>query len=91
MPKFRLTQLWFGHDYKRILEKARHRWRCVSDTYRYKKVRVICPDDGSVVRYRVKIVNSCVCKEFKRQHNAAQTPDDVLANQRRLKQSGISR
>eukprot|EP00794_Sanderia_malayensis_P003455 gene3455-3951_t len=82
--QFRLTQLLFGHDYRRILEKARHRWRCVADSFRYKKVRVICPDDGSLIRYRVKIINSCVCKEFKRQHNTGLNSDDVLQRQREL-------
>ncbi len=84
LPKFRLTQLLFGHDYKRIIEKTKYRWRCVSDTYKYKKVRVICPDDGSVVRYRIKVINGCVCKEFKRQHNAALTPDEMIERRKRL-------
>ena len=80
LPKFRLTQLIYGPDYNRILQKAKHRWRCVANTFRYKKVRVFCPDDGSVLRYRIKIVNSCVCKEFKREHNEGRTPDQRFAD-----------
>eukprot|EP00795_Rhopilema_esculentum_P013902 gene13902-4851_t len=86
LPKFRLTQLLFGRDYNRVLQKAKHRWRCVADSYRYKKVRVICPDDGSVVRYKVKIINSCVCKEFKKQHNEGKTPDETMEYTKRLQQ-----
>jgi len=80
LPKFRLTQLIFGSHYNRILQKAKHRWRCVANTFRYKKVRVFCPDDGSILRYRIKIVNSCICKEFKREHNDGRTANERLAD-----------
>ena len=88
LPKFRLTQLLFGSDYNKILQKAKHRWRCVADSFRYKKVRVICPDDGSVVRYRIRIVNSCVCKEFRRQHNEPVVQDERRTNQKRRRNNG---
>lgn len=85
LPKFRLTQLLYGRNYNRILQKAKHRWRCAASNFRYKKVRVICPDDGSVVRYRIKIVSTCVCKEFKREHNEGRTADARLADWKLLR------
>ena len=89
LPQFRLNQLFYG--FERILEKSKYRYRCVPDTYKYKKVRIYCGDDGSWTRYRVKVVNSCKCKEFKDQHNElnsrGRTPEEIKARkEKRMRQ-----
>lgn len=47
-------------------------WRCVEDVIKRRRVRLFCKN-GQIRTYRIKVVKSCKCEEFKRQNNRTNT------------------
>lgn len=81
LPPWKLAQPFRNFD--RVIKKNRYKYRCVPNRYKYKRIEIYCPDEGTVVKYRAKIIKNCVCKLYTPQQNEVLTPEEKFLEKKK--------